>query len=569
MITYITSENQVKILQYQTWIMSALKWMYRSMVVAFERMNSLVLSVGITFMLVLLTSFPWKNLLTPTISMIEICNNALDDDNDGLIDLNDPDCECKIIEPISLIPNPSFEDLNCCPSNRSQLNCAEVWIQASEPTTDLIHQCDWLGWDDFPPPMPFPDGEAIMGFRDGRVRGNIGLEANWKEYAGACLLRPLQADSVYRFQFDLGFVDADKSPPIDITFFGTSECDNLPFGVGNEEFGCPTNGPGWIRLGSQLVNGGDGDKWVRANIQVRPEVDIAAIAIGPACSPVINDVSTYYFFDNLILADLRSFEFRITTVSHPCQDDFSLEIPFNSALDYQWYKDGIALLGEVSPQLSRNYGEGDYQVQIDDGMSCSVSAVFPYEIPVINSFENLTICKDEVYEFGDRVLTQSGSYIDTFKTVNNCDSIVSLNLKVLGALADTVSGFLFRGEDFRYENRSFREAGDHVVTLTSSQGCDSLVLLQLEYYNVFIPNAFSPNRDGVNDRFEIFSQDEDVESIELIIYDRWGNVIANGLSWDGRRNGTPVNSGVYIYRAIVLMSDGKERQFSGSVMVIK
>ncbi|MEL6717894.1 MAG: hypothetical protein AAFP82_04195, partial [Bacteroidota bacterium] len=77
-----------------------------------------------------------------TSSMEEICDNALDDDRDGLIDINDPDCVCEVLEPISLIPNPSFEDLNCCPSGRSQLNCAEVWIQASEPTTDLIHSCN-------------------------------------------------------------------------------------------------------------------------------------------------------------------------------------------------------------------------------------------------------------------------------------------------------------------------------------------------------------------------------------------------------------------------------------------
>ncbi|MFT5166836.1 MAG: hypothetical protein ACI8P3_002068 [Saprospiraceae bacterium] len=90
----------------------------------------------------------------------EICDNAIDDDNDGLIDLNDPDCEYEIIEPVSLIPNPSFEDMNCCPSNRSQLNCTDSWIQASEPTTDYLHTCGWMGWDDFPPPLPFPDGQG-------------------------------------------------------------------------------------------------------------------------------------------------------------------------------------------------------------------------------------------------------------------------------------------------------------------------------------------------------------------------------------------------------------------------
>jgi len=40
--------------------------------------------------------------------MIEDCRNSLDDDGDGLIDLNDPDCECEILNPESLIPNPSL-----------------------------------------------------------------------------------------------------------------------------------------------------------------------------------------------------------------------------------------------------------------------------------------------------------------------------------------------------------------------------------------------------------------------------------------------------------------------------
>lgn len=172
---------------------------------------------------------------------VEICDNGIDDDNDSLIDLNDEDCACEIIEPVSLIPNPSFEETDCCPTDRSQLDCASNWIQASEPTTDFIHLCDWLGWDDFPPPQPFPDGEGIMGFRDGRVRNNNSAEPYWKEYAGACLLSPLLAGFSYRFQFDVGFVNRDKSPPINISFFGTSNCDYLPFGSGNEAFGCPSN----------------------------------------------------------------------------------------------------------------------------------------------------------------------------------------------------------------------------------------------------------------------------------------------------------------------------------------
>ena len=502
-------------------------------------------------------------------TMEEICDNGLDEDNDGLIDLNDPDCDCRVIEPASLIPNPSFEDLACCPFERSQLNCAEGWIQASEPTTDLIHQCDWLGWDDFPPPLPFPDGQGIMGFRDGRVRNNSGLQANWKEYAGACLLSPLEADSVYRFQFDLGFVSAESSPPINISFFGTPSCNNLPFGVGNENFGCPTNGPGWVRLGSKLVSGGSGNKWVKTVLEVQPAMDIAAIAIGPDCPAVSTSVSLYYFFDNLILADINAFDFQIREIAHPCQSNFSLQVPFNEEVNYQWYKNGIALVGETEARLSQHYGEGDYQVRIDDGTDCRVSIKYEYRIPVITEIERMTICKDEIFGFGDQELTISGTYVDTFQSVDNCDSIVFLNLNVLGTLADTVRGYLFEGETYTYNKDAFKAAGDHLVTLNSSLGCDSLVLLQLAYYELYIPNAFSPNEDGINDKFRIYYELELVEEVNLVIYDRWGAKIAEGTDWDGSKAGEPVNPGVFVYVASVRMNDGIERQFSGSVTVVR
>ncbi len=504
------------------------------------------------------------------ISMEEICDNALDDDMDGLIDLNDPDCDCEEIETVSLIPNPSFEELDCCPSARSQLDCAIGWIQASEPTTDLIHQCDWLGWPDFPPPVPFPDGQGIMGFRDGRVRNNgSGLQANWKEYAGACLLSPLEADSLYRFQFDLGFVNHERSPPIRITFFGTPDCNNLPFGVGNEDFGCPTNGPNWIELGSQLVSGDGASTWVNVIMEVTPELDIAAIAIGPDCPAVNTDVSLYYFFDNLILADINSFDFEIREVSHPCQPDFSLQVPLNNEVSYQWYMNGIALVGETNAQLSQIYGEGDYQVRIDDGTDCRVSVPYAHQVPVISRVQHVTVCADETYLFGDQELLTSGRYVDTFTSVDNCDSIVTLNLEILGALSDTVSARIFEGETYRYNDQAFRQQGEHVVTLTSSQGCDSLVLLVLDFYQLYIPNVFSPNLDGINDHFRIYSESGLVENIDLTIYDRWGAQVATGSEWDGRRDGQPVNPGVFVYVARIRMSDGVERLFSGSVTVLK
>jgi len=527
----------------------------------------LKLNYWIGLLLLALNIGPWHSPESMQ-QMEEICDNAIDDDDDGFIDLNDDDCSCEIIEPVSLIPNPSFEEMTCCPSNRSQLECADVWIQASEPTTDYLHTCGWIGWPEFPPPRPFPDGLASMGFRDGRVRGSTGeAETNWKEYAGACLISPLKAGTNYRFEFEVGFVNSLSSPPIDVTFFGTSDCTNLPFGVGDDAFGCPTNGPNWVALGSVRVFGSN--NWVNTFIEVTPSEDMKAIAIGPPCEATSASVSTYYFFDNLILADLRSFQFKIEEINHPCSNNFLLEVKEFPGLEYQWYKDGIALLGETDPQLTQIYGEGDFQVRILEGSSCKLSKVYPYTIPVLTSSIEKIICKEDFFSFDNKELNLNGQYIDTLQSVNSCDSIVTLNLRVLGDIADTVQATIFEGQEYVIEKFRFKKEDDYLVELKSYLGCDSLVLLQLEHYKVYIPNVFSPNQDNINDYFQAMPGDDLLDIPQMQIFDRWGNLLYEGEQWDGRFKGQLVNSGVYVYIIRFQTNDGEEWEMAGSVTVLR
>jgi gliding motility-associated-like protein len=501
------------------------------------------------------------------IGQVEICDNGIDDDGDNLIDLNDDDCICTLLEPISLIPNPSFEELNCCPSSRSQLNCAKQWIQASEATTDHIHNCGWLGWPEFPPPQPFPDGNGIMGFRDGRVRGGNNGRADpyWKEYAGACLNSPLLAGSLYKIQFDVGFVNPLLSPPINISFFGTTSCNYLPFGIDNEAFGCPSNSPNWKKLSSITVSGGDGNKWVNTFLEIKTEEDIYAIAIGPDCSPVTSPVSIYYFFDNLILADIRSFNLKIKETAHPCSKDYSLFVPFNADFKYQWYLSGVALKGEVSSKLGKNYGEGSYQIRILDGTSCKVSAKFEHVIPKFDVPAVKAICEGDFYQFGKLKLTKPGIYVDTFYNQNNCDSIVALQLVVIGQQFDTLSVSILEGETYEIGDYSLKQKGDYPLILTSFLGCDSLVLLKLSTYNVFIPNVFSPNFDGINDIFRPIALKGEIRFVSMLIYDRWGNIVYNGAEWDG----TNTQNGVYAYNMLIEFMDGNSKRLYGDVTLLR
>lgn len=518
---------------------------------------------------------------TKVTSFIEICDNAIDDDGDGLIDLNDSDCECVLVEVESLIPNPSFEETSCCPEMQSELNCASGWIQASYPTTDFIHTCGWSGWDNdidqFPPPQPFPEGgEGIVGLRDGvyfpansNPEGTELIDPNWKEYAGACLLSPMKADSIYRIQFDLGFVDPIISPPINFTLFGTTDCANLPFGAGEGEpsTGCPTNAPGWVELGSVPVQGGS-NIWIDAAIDVFPNEDIVAIALGPSCVNNLRENNRYYFLDNLQLDKTESFQIDISTASNPCAADFTLEVADYPDLSYQWYKDGVALVGEINPQLSQMYGEGDYRVRTINGAECMLSGIHPFNIPVIRTAINQSICEGETFSFGDQNLTESGLYIETLSSSNNCDSVVVLNLEIENVQVDSMTVKIFEGETFEIEGYSFTQDGNYSIELTSPNGCKTETFLQVAYHDIFIPNAFSPNFDGLNDKFTALAEQGLIQQVDMNIYNRWGSLIFQGPEWDGRHNGKYVDSGVYIYVMKIILSDDSSQLFSGSISVL-
>lgn len=536
----------------------------------------------------------FSSLTLPIMAQVEICDNAIDDDGDGLIDLNDEDCFCRTSEAISLIPNPSFEDQTCCPNGRSQMNCADTWIQASGPTTDYIHTCGWMGWENLPMPLPIPDGQGAVGFRNGRFaranpnnnglgvgtgnnnNGNGGTNANFKEYAGACLISPLRKGVSYKFQFYIGFTIQPHSPPISITFFGTEDCDNLPFGDGDDQFGCPTNGDGWMRLGATSAFGTS--EWRQLEINVVPTTDIYAITIGPPCNQINATANPYYFFDNLVLAEQSAFEFDIRANNQLCANNLSFEIPEYDSLTYQWYKDGIALEGATFARLDLPPGEGMYQVVFTSEEGCTTTRPFNYSIPAFTTARQEVICENQSYDFDNQQLTQTGIYYDTLKTADNCDSIIRLDLRVNSNLEVAVAAKIFPSETFKIGNFSFGQPGQFQQTIPSSFGCDSTVNLTLDYYKIFTPNIFSPNGDGLNDYFTI-SGNSDLEQINnFVIFDRWGNQVFRqaalsttqiNTGWNGQFDGNIVPEGVYVYTAQVMMNDGIERTISGMVTLIR
>ncbi len=96
----------------------------------------------------------------------------------------------------------------------------------------------------------------------------------------------------------------------------------------------------------------------------------------------------------------------------------------------------------------------------------------------------------------------------------------------------------------------------------------------LKNYQLYLPNAFTPNGDGANDEYEIFGNKAAIKFLEINIFNRWGEKVfeSNDINfkWDGKYKGTFLNPGVYVYQLkVVFVDDHSEPDFAGSITLIR
>ena len=123
---------------------------------------------------------------------------------------------------------------------------------------------------------------------------------------------------------------------------------------------------------------------------------------------------------------------------------------------------------------------------------------------------------------------------------------------------------------------TFHDAGKFDVQLIvyTDKGCpdtvDALVEIRPEYLYV-IPNAFTPDGDGINDFF--IGQGIGVKNFTMYIFDRWGAKIYETsnqlLPWDGRYNDQPVQQDVYVYKIELTDVFESYHEFVGHVTVMR
>jgi len=231
--------------------------------------------------------------------------------------------------------------------------------------------------------------------------------------------------------------------------------------------------------------------------------------------------------------------------------------PFN----YSWTPTSEIISGQgsntifVSPQSDLRYS-----LTVTDNILCedTASSLIEVNIPRFNSVSILTEL-DTIYKGQSLQLNQSRQ-----------EGNLSFQWEPAGLLNDPFSANPIA---------KFPQSTTFFLTVTDQQtGCEVVASKRLGVFeincadpNIFIPTAFTPDQDGNND--QLFVRGEVMSSIDLSIYNRWGELVFRtqdqNKGWDGTLGGKAVDPGVFVYHLKAICFDGQEYFEKGNVTLIR
>jgi hypothetical protein len=124
--------------------------------------------------------------------------------------------------------------------------------------------------------------------------------------------------------------------------------------------------------------------------------------------------------------------------------------------------------------------------QYSDTISVSgalCDSIVRLQLTVVGSISQLitaTICQGQSYLFGSQTLTSAGSYTLTIPASNGCDSVITLNLSVRPNSSSVISVTICEDQSFSFGAQILNTPGTYTRTLVASNGCDSVITLNLD-----------------------------------------------------------------------------------------
>ncbi len=441
-------------------------------------------------------------------------------------------CLCLIVVNLhgqqNLVPNHSFEEVSDCDLNFGDIPKAPPWqiVPQPENTPDLFHACSTSGFYD----LPGGCSNIVPKDGDGMIMLIQRIPPEERVYVRLTDTLPWQKDIYVAFST---ITDIKCGPdPITQCYSNTQCLAFSDFAFQNLQVVLQPdtiidNYETWSTYRTCYRADGTEDLLLLGNYRLATETRLDCDVENP-----LN--SARNFFDEIIVAP---FEVVPDTIIVCGDESVQVDATFYD-LPISW-SDGVQ--GAI-----RDISQGGQLMAFGNTGRCFLrDTTFVVRIPEEEELIPLDICDGEellletpvsaVWPNGDTsstyIVTEAGNYRATLLT--DCN--------------DRLRYFVYDVED---------------------NECD---------ITYFVPNAFSPNRDGINDQLEFFFESDFNFNGQLQILDRWGNLLYQQyvdqsmvpVRWDGTFRGRPLGAGVYVWAyEYVSGKDGGTRVIYGDVALL-
>ena len=230
-----------------------------------------------------------------------------------------------------------------------------------------------------------------------------------------------------------------------------------------------------------------------------------------------------------------------------------------SPMEYQWnFGNGISSTSSNPTVLFSNHGKYDVELVVEGINGC----VTDYLIPNMITINPTPQARFEASPLLTTIIEPEITFNDLSVLADEC-------IYDMGN-GDTVFAF-----NHVY---TYPDTGSYLVSqiLTNAQGCRDTAFADIRIdlgFKVYIPAAFTPNDDGLNDLFKVYG--EEFTDFSIQIFNRWGQMLYQSFDpdngWDGkvRLSDQPVQGGVYVYTIKLKDKYGLPYTYRGEVTVLR
>lgn len=367
-------------------------------------------------------------LLTVALGVVgqEICDNGIDDDANGLIDLNDDQCDCGEVLPL-------LGELGAL--------CENLRLIAAQAGGNTFQ------W--------YLDGVAIIG-----------------ETSNIIDLGPMSPDGTYIcvVTSSSGCYETEPFlkvlPDIEYIDYGTvyicpDEC--------HEVDGYVLCTPGEFNWDGRF----EGSECpYNANIIIAAANPSEATISAAVCS------GQTYVLNDIMATTTGVYQTVIDNV-FGCDSTITVNLTVEPEIP-------VNINAEICPGDTYTYLDitateaGEYTTLIDGGGECDTLVTLNVSLlaPATGSMDT-SICVGTVLEIYDIVASETGAYETTLTGTNGCDSILTVNLTVYGPLTSELDTSICAGAEFVFYDITATETGSYNTTISTANGCDSLITVML------------------------------------------------------------------------------------------